>query len=129
MDAGLRSEDWLGRTVEVVFDRPLGTPHPKFPEILMEQNYGFVPGTLAPDGSEVDIYVLGPTTPLERCEARVIAVIRRRDDVEDKLVAVPPGAEGNWDEQAITEATAFQERWFDSYIEMAPALSAEAELG
>jgi inorganic pyrophosphatase len=115
VDAALHLDDWLGRTVEVVIDRPLGTAHPKYPDLLMETNYGYVPGTLAPDGSEVDAYVLGASAALDRCEARVIAIIRRRDDIEDKLVTA---VAGTWDAAAIAAATQFQERYYDTYLEM-----------
>lgn len=115
MDPALHREDWLGRTVEVVIDRPLGSQHPKYPDLYIEVNYGYVPGTLAPDGSEIDAYVLGATAPLGRCEARVIAIIRRRDDIEDKLITA---VAGDWDAAAIVAATHFQERYFDSYLEM-----------
>ena len=116
MDGELRVEDWLGRTIDVVIDRPLGSSHPSDREMVYPLNYGYVPGTQAPDGSELDVYVLGPTTPVARVAARVIAVIRRRDDVEDKLVAKTEGASLSASE--IAAAVAFQEQYFDSYIEM-----------
>jgi inorganic pyrophosphatase len=115
MDAGLTLADWAGKHIDVLIDRPLGTTHPSYPELVMEVNYGYIPGTLAPDGHPIDAYVLGVDQPLERCTAKVIAVIRRRDDVEDKLVTA---VAGDWDEAAIVAATAFQERWFDTYLEL-----------
>ena len=119
VDENLRLEDWSGREVEVVIDRPLGSRHPREPDLAYEVNYGYVPGTLAPDGHPLDVYVLGSDAPLERCVATVIAIIRRRDDIEDKLVAVIEGASVEpWDADAITEATLFQERWFDSWVEI-----------
>ena len=61
------------------------------------------------------MYVLGVDQPLERCSAKVLAVIRRQDDVEDKIVVA---ASGGWDRASIEEATAFQEQWFDSQVEL-----------
>ena len=40
---------WLGRSVEVTVDRPLGSVHPEHPETVYRLNYGFVAGTLAGD--------------------------------------------------------------------------------
>jgi inorganic pyrophosphatase len=101
-------------------DRPLGTVHPLHADLVMELNYGYVPGTLAPDGHPLDVYVLGIDEPIERCTATVIAIIRRRNDVEDKLVAVIDGGDlETWDIESIARATAFQERWFDTWIEIA----------
>lgn len=78
-------------------------------------NYGHVPGTVAPDDEPLDVYLLGADGPLERCAAPVIAVVRRRDDIEDKLVAA---VTGQWDEAAITDAVAFQGQYFDSWVEL-----------
>jgi inorganic pyrophosphatase len=51
--------------VEVIMDRPLGCNHPKH-GFRYEVNYGYVPNTLAPDGEEIDVYVLGVDKPLEK---------------------------------------------------------------
>jgi len=45
----------------------------------------------APDGEELDAYVLGVFEPLEEFVGECIAVIRRLDDNENKLVLVPEG--------------------------------------
>ena len=115
MDPKLRLEDWFGRMVDVVIDRPMGSTHPRELDIVYPINYGFIPGTMAPDGHPIDAYVLGADSPLKKCSARVIAVIRRRDDVEDKLVV---SLSGEWTETSIRKSTAFQEQWFDSWVEL-----------
>ncbi len=43
----------------------------------------------------------------------VVAVITRRDDVEDKLVVA---VGGTWDVDAIASAVRFQEQGFDSQV-------------
>ena len=118
MDPNLVLADWLGRHVTVEIDRPLGSRHPREDDIVYPVNYGFVPGTLAPDGHPLDVYVLDADQPLDRCEATVIAIVRRRDDVEDKLVAVLEET-GAWDAPGILAAVDFQERYFDSWVELA----------
>ncbi len=118
MDPLLQLEDWLGRTIDVVIDRPLGSIHPRHSDVRYEVNYGYVPGTLAPDGEPLDVYVLGPSEPVDRCVATVVAIIRRRDDVEDKLVA---STTDGLTVDVIAASTAFQERYFDTYIEMGRA--------
>jgi inorganic pyrophosphatase len=116
MDPNLHLKAWLGCEVDVAIDRPLGSRHPRDSELVYELNYGFVPGTMAPDGEPIDVYVLAADEPLNRCTGPVIAIVRRRDDVEDKLVIV---LSGDWDCASITAATAFQEQWFNSWVEMA----------
>ena len=115
MDLKLKLDDWAGRTVDVVIDRPMGTTHLGHSDIVYPINYGYIPGIMAPDGHSIDAYVLGANHPLRRCSARVIAAIRRRDDVEDKLVVA---LSGEWSKASISESTAFQEQWFDSWVEL-----------
>ena len=104
--------------VTVTIDRPLGSVHPKHPDIRYPINYGFVEGILAGDGEEQDVYVLGVAVPVKEFTGTVIAIVRRRNDVEDKWVAAPEGM--HFSEEEIREAVAFQEQYFDSEIEVFP---------
>jgi len=52
------SKQYLDQIVSVRIDRPLGTKHPKW-EFYYPVNYGYIPNTKAPDGEEIDAYVLG----------------------------------------------------------------------
>lgn len=107
------SSPYLGEIVNVQMDRPLGSTHPKHGfEYLV--NYGFIPGTKAPDGEELDAYVLGPDKPLETFEGRCIAIIHRLNDNDDKLIVCEDGKE--FDDEKIRELTNFQEQWFESEI-------------
>ncbi len=108
----LEPSDWLGRRVHAVIDRPLGSVHPEH-ELRYELNYGFVPGQSSPDGDPLDAYILGPAEPIDRYDGEVIAVVLRRDDVEDKLVV---GDAGAWTADEIAAAIHFQERYFDSLV-------------
>jgi inorganic pyrophosphatase len=96
-------------------DRPLGSLHPKDSSFVYELNYGFVPGTIAPDGEPLDVYVIDAATPLTDCQAEIIAIIRRRDDDVDKLVARIGTA--SWSPAEIEARTRFQEQWFNSNVE------------
>ena len=107
-------ESILGKTVTVIIDRPLGSVHPKYPDLQYPINYGFVPGLFAPDGDEQDVYVLGVAVPVEQFTGRVIAVIHRADDVEDKWVAAPEGM--HFSKEEIAAAVHFQEQYFQSEI-------------
>lgn len=105
---------WIGKTVTVTVDRPLGSCHPNHPDIVYPVNYGYVAGIPAPDGEEQDAYLLGVERPVERFPGTVIAVIHRKDDVEDKWVVAPAGTAFSREE--IWEQVQFQERFFDSEI-------------
>lgn len=79
----------IGSIVKVIVDRPLGSYHPKHKDIYYSVNYGYVPGVMAPDGEEQDAYILGVHEPVSEFEGKVIAIIHRLDDVEDKWVVAP----------------------------------------
>lgn len=104
---------YLGKTVTVKIDRPMGSHHPEL-GFVYPVNYGFVAGTEAPDGEEVDAYVLGPPGPVEVFTGQCIAIIQRNDDDDDKLVLAPP--EISYSDEEITALTNFQERYFDAVI-------------
>lgn len=105
----------LGATVTVTVDRPLGSRHPKFSDLVYTVNYGYIVGLIGGDGEAQDAYVLGVDRPLSEFTGRVIAIIHRLDDVEDKLVVAPDGAV--FTREQIVELTYFQERYFNSTVE------------
>lgn len=41
----------------ITIERPAGTAHPRYADIIYPIDYGYVNGTLANDGEEVDIFV------------------------------------------------------------------------
>ena len=104
---------FLNKEVTVKMDRQLGTKHPKC-DMIYCVNYGFIPNTKAPDGDEIDAYVLGVFEPLEEFTGICIAIIHRTDDNDDKLVVVPKGVE--YTDNQIRALTQFQERFFKSEI-------------
>lgn len=104
----------LGSWVTVTVDRPLGSCHPDYPDMVYPVNYGFVAGVMAPDGEAQDAYVLGVDAPVETFAGRVAAIVRRRDDVEDKWVVCPEGAAFTAEE--IMDRIRFQEQFFDAFI-------------
>lgn len=109
----MNTEDYLGKIVTIRIDRPMGSKHPKH-SFIYPVNYGFVPGTKAPDGEELDAYLLGVFEPVEEYTGKCIAVLKRLDDDDDKLVIVPE--ETNYNPDQIDVLTEFQERFFKHKI-------------
>ncbi len=68
-----------------------GSAHPRH-GFLYPVNYGFVPGTLSPDGAELDAYVLGVPAPLAEFTGQLFT------------------------DSEIRSATHFQEQFFSSVI-------------
>ncbi len=108
------AKPYLGKEVEVIIDRPIGSKHPKY-SFVYEANYGYIPDTKAPDGEELDVYVLGIEKPIESFMGKCISIIHRLNDDDDKLVVVPKLSEDMSDEE-IRSAIYFQEQFFQSEI-------------
>ena len=104
-------KNYLGKIVNVIIDRPLNSKHPKH-DIIYKLNYGYIPNTVSGDGEEIDAYVVGVNQPIKTIEAKVIAVIHRINDNEDKLVVCPLDYKSKFTKEDIINLTLFQERYF-----------------
>lgn len=109
----MSNKEYLGQKVKVVIDRKFGSKHPKH-GFIYAVNYGYVPNTISGDGEELDAYLLGVFDPADEYHGRVIAIIHRTNDNDDKLVVVPDGV--NYTDDQIMALTEFQERFFKSVI-------------
>lgn len=107
---------YLGKTVNIKIDRPVGSIHPEHPELVYPVNYGYIPDVFGGDGEEIDVYLLGVDVPVEEYTARIIGIVHRHNDTEDKLVAAPEGLD--FDENKISKSVSFQERYYESEIEL-----------
>lgn len=104
----------LGKYVKVTVDRPLGSFHPKHKDILYTVNYGYIDGILAADGEYQDAYILGVNEPIKEFYGKVIAIIHRFDDVEEKLVVAAENV--TFTKTQIMEQVNFQEKFFKTQI-------------
>ncbi len=100
----------IGCYVRGKIDRPLGSRHPRHPDMTYPVNYGYVDGVFAEDNAEQDIYLLGTDIPVTEFEGRVIAVYRRSDDIEDKWIVSSNGED--YPDEEILRQIAFQEQYF-----------------
>lgn len=109
-------QTYLGKTVTVEIDRPIGCHHvTKGIHLDYIVNYGYLPGVSGGDGEEQDVYILGVSEPIEQFTGRIIGAVRRADDNEDKLIAAPEGM--TFTKEQIAEEIRFVEQYFDSTIE------------
>lgn len=100
---------YIGKTVLVKTDRPLGSRHPKF-NYEYPVNYGYLSYTVSGDGEELDAYILGIDKPVDEFVGKCVAVVHRTDDNDDKLIVVPENM--TISDEEIEAQTAFQEKWF-----------------
>ena len=93
---------FVGETVTIKIDRPLGSRHPD------------LPGVPAPDGEDLDAYLLGVFEPVDEFTGVCIAVVHRFDDPDDKIVIAPEGVD--YTDDQIMALTEFIERWYKSEV-------------
>lgn len=105
---------WLGREVEVIIDRPIGSVHPKFKNLEYKLNYGYLPGEISEfDNEEIDAYILEVYQPIKKFKGNVIAIIKRSTgDEEYKLVVAKKQYNGN----EVKKLVDFQEKFFKAKI-------------
>lgn len=108
---------FLGKRVKIKIDRPLGYLHQKESyQLLYPLNYGYIPGILGGDGEELDVYLVGVNEPVKEFEGKIIGIVHRNNDVEDKLIMTPVSV--NITQKEAEQAVHFQEQYYDSHIEL-----------
>lgn len=91
----------------------MGSRHPKW-GFEYPVNYGFLENVIAPDGEELDVYLLKVDKPVESFEGIAVAIVHRTEDDDDKLVIIPDGQ--SISDEEIEKLVDFQEKWFKHEI-------------
>lgn len=113
----------IGQVVRGKIDRPMGSIHPRYKDLIYPINYGYVTGIRGGDGAEQDVYLLGEKSPVTEYIGKVIAVYHRYNDNETKWIVIPCDEEGNVrsdvdipDDDEIYAQIAFQEQFFSGVL-------------
>ncbi len=110
-------KSYLGKTVHIEIDRPVGYVHKKKDYTLIYPiNYGYIPGVLGGDGEELDVYLMGVKEPIDECDVKIIGIVHRENDVEDKLISSPIGI--TFTKNEIESAISFQEKYYKTFVEV-----------
>ena len=108
-------ESYLGKTVSIEIDRPIGYVHHKGEKTLVYPiNYGYIPDVLGGDDEELDVYLMGVEETVKSYTGRIIGIVYRADDVEDKLVMAPK--DKSFTAEEIANTVYFQEKYYDTTI-------------
>lgn len=83
-EAFWRKLDDLVRTCDLVIDRPQGSAHPRYPDLIYPLDYGYLAGTTAADGDGIDVW-LG-SLPERRVTSVICSVGLRKRDAELKIL-------------------------------------------
>lgn len=109
----MKNNSYIGQTLKIKIDRPLGSKHPKH-GFIYPVNYGYIPNTISGDGEEIDAYLLGVFDPVDEYEGTCIAILHRTNDDDDKLIITKDGKD--YSDDAINALTEFQEQYFEHII-------------
>ena len=78
-----RALDTLVRDSEIVIDRPKGSAHPKYPDLIYRVDYGYLENTSSMDGGGIDVWVgSGP----RQIDAVICIVDLMKRDSEIKIL-------------------------------------------
>lgn len=76
--------DELVATSEIIIDRPRGTAHPRYPDLIYPVDYGYLARTQAMDGGGLDVWV--GSLPDQVLTGVVCTVDLHKRDAELKLL-------------------------------------------
>jgi len=68
----------------VIIDRPKGSHHPRFPDIVYPQDYGYLDGTTSGDGGRIDVWAGASGT--QELSAVILTVDLHKRDAEIKIL-------------------------------------------
>ena len=103
-------KELIGQEVTIYIDRPIGTRHTKYKDIVYPINYGYIKEIIAADNEYQDAYLIGVEETVEVYKGKVYVIIERENDNEDKLIIVPKNMGFSIEE--IKEKIDFQEKYF-----------------
>lgn len=74
----------MAEACELVIDRPKGSRHPQYPDVVYQLDYGYLKGTSSMDGGGIDVW-LGSKAD-RQLEGIICTVDRLKGDSEIKLL-------------------------------------------
>ena len=83
-DAFWAALDQLMVSSRVVIDRPRGTAHPRYPDMIYPLDYGYLADTTAMDGGGIDVWA--GSDPARGLDAVMVTVDLMKRDSEIKLL-------------------------------------------
>jgi inorganic pyrophosphatase len=78
------SLDELVSSSEIIIDRPKGSRHPRYPDLIYPVDYGYLDGTSSADGGGIDVW--RGSDPGERIDAIICTIDLKKKDSEIKIL-------------------------------------------
>lgn len=102
-------------TNNVILDRPKGSSHPRYPEIIYPLDYGYLENTTASDGDGIDVWLGSLTSAMNKTSSKTLTGIlctfdTLKRDAEIKLLI------GCTEEDVQTIRNFHQEKMYTLYL-------------
>ena len=68
----------------VVVDRPKGSSHPRYPDLIYPLDYGYLEGTSSMDGGGIDVWI--GSNGIRAPQAVLLTIDLKKNDLEIKLM-------------------------------------------
>lgn len=68
----------------LIIDRPAGSSHPRYPDMIYPLDYGYLAGTSSMDGGGIDVW--RGSDPAQCLDSLLVSVDLRKKDAEIKLL-------------------------------------------
>ncbi|MCL2640090.1 MAG: hypothetical protein FWD53_04525 [Phycisphaerales bacterium] len=83
--------DQLVRESTIKIDRPRGTAHPRFPDMIYPHDYGYLEQTCAMDGGGIDVWLgsLPETPPRPTAILAIVDLFKRDSEIKILLACTP----------------------------------------
>lgn len=99
----------IGKKYRVNIIHPIGSVYEENEDIKFEVNHGIVENEVDALGNPQEAYVLGIDKPLSYFDGRLIAIIHRTNDIENKWVI----SNIHYSKEEILEKVSFIEKYFN----------------
>ena len=76
----------LAANNSIVIDRPKGSPHPRYPEVIYPLDYGYLEGTTSADGDGTDVWLGSLNTIAKTLTGILCTFDTLKHDAEIKLL-------------------------------------------
>ena len=74
--------DKLVAESEVVIDRPKGSRHPRYPDIVYQVDYGYLKGTTSMDGGGIDVWKGTRENPMVDAVMCIVDLVKRDSEIK-----------------------------------------------
>ena len=74
--------DKLVAESELVIDRPKGSRHPRYPDVVYQVDYGYLKGTTSIDGGSIDVWMGTKKNPAVDAVISIVDLLKKDSEIK-----------------------------------------------